>query len=323
MLVASSKKLQEELRTTAIVTDIKGAAALIEKAAKAAKENDVNVKSLADPSSTDEPFDFTARKPAVVPSLTREEADSFYNSIQYRELDAEDQINLKSAMEKVIRKPVLPYDPEAADFLPSRLLAQGMAPLTALTSDEDIIKRVIEIVKESTKDNGQKILPPIVALCLNEPQMVLNPNCILGYQTFVKNCQTKYRSLTFEWLKTNPKTLHLSESELQGDKKVRGVIMQCVDHEVAHWVAGVLQNIMKSEIYACRPKYLIPMEGTLSTRELINILKSEVEFRVTLNYVDLEDAEKQDLARAEERRNTQVEARKRAAEQRKDPPWKK
>ena len=50
MLIASSKKLQEELRATAIVTDVKGAAVLIEKAAKAAK--DLNVKSLADPSST-------------------------------------------------------------------------------------------------------------------------------------------------------------------------------------------------------------------------------------------------------------------------------
>ena len=251
-------------------------------------------------------FSFQPMEPDLVPAMLREDADAFFTSPQYQELLPAHQTKLRQNMEGCIKAPPLKHDLTAVDKLPSQRLAKGLQ--TGIQVDEDLWQIIADLC---TTQDGIHILPPIVALCIHRPELVISsPACKLTYDNFVKSAANKYKPDIHAWLKSNPLIVDWKEV-VQGDELLRGVIATCVKHEVQSWIAAVAINLMKSEMNITRHSYESGTpSGTMSHEALITQLKKHHRLRAVLNYFDLCAAEKED--------EKEREARKRAAKQTRD-----
>ena len=145
-------------------------------------------------------FSFQPMEPNIVPAMLREDADAFFASPQYQELLPAHQTKLRQDMEGCIKAPPLKHDFTAIDKLPSQRLAKGLQ--TGIQVDEDLWQIIADLC---TTHDGIHILPPLVALCIHRPELVISsPDCKLTYDKFVKAAANIYKPDIHAWLKSNP-----------------------------------------------------------------------------------------------------------------------
>lgn len=256
-------------------------------------------------------FSFQPMEPDLVPAMLREDADAFFTSPQYQELLPAHQTKLRQNMEGCIKAPPLKHDLTAVDKLPSQRLAKGLQ--TGIQVDEDLWQIIADLC---TTQDGIHILPPIVALCIHRPELVISsPACKLTYDNFVKSAANKYKPDIHAWLKSNPLIVDWKEV-VQGDELLRGVISTSIKHEVQSWIGAVAVNLMKSEMNLTRHSYESGTpSGTMTHAELITQLKKHHGLRAVLNYHDLCVAEQDDEKEREARKRAAQQTQKEKAEQ--------
>ena len=186
-------------------------------------------------------------EPELVPSLLREEADAFYVSPHFQELQPAHQTKLRHDMETNIKAPPLKVDMKAAEALPSNLLAKGKT--LGFTDDSNVWSSVVHLCNV---DDGKHILSPMVALCIYRPELVIsNPGVKINFDQFVQKQATKYKVNIRLWLQTNP--LHMEWEQLwRGDDLLQGVIQETLRHEVQAWITAVAIHVIKSKMSLVR-----------------------------------------------------------------------